>query len=183
MAQLLEYVKMAFENIRANKGRSILTMLGIIIGIASVILIISVGNGASAQSREEMEGIGGGQIYVYCEKDGEDYYITKDDMEAIREKVDHVKGVTNQESYPGTVLGKKGDFEAYMTCGTQDLEYSTGLEILQGKYFSKEDYENANKVCLIGENDAIRIFGTTDIIGMSLEVTIYNNSTELTILL
>lgn len=181
MAQIFEYLKMAFENIRANKGRSILTMLGIIIGIASVILIISIGNGASAQIREEMEGIGGGQIYVYCENNEVDYYITKDDMEAIIEKVDHVKGVTNQETYSGTVLGKKGDFEAYVTCGTQNLKYCSGLDILHGKYFSEEDYENAKKVCVIGENDAIRIFGTTDVIGMSLEVTIYNNSTELTI--
>lgn len=44
MAQFLEYIKMALENIKANKGRSILTMLGIIIGISSVIMILSIGN-------------------------------------------------------------------------------------------------------------------------------------------
>ena len=45
MAQLAEYLKMALQNIRANKGRSLLTMLGIIIGISSVITIMSVGSG------------------------------------------------------------------------------------------------------------------------------------------
>ena len=45
MGQIVEYIKIALMNIRHNKGRSILTMLGIIIGIASVIMIISVGNG------------------------------------------------------------------------------------------------------------------------------------------
>ena len=45
MAQILEYLKIAFMNIKMNKGRSFLTMLGIIIGISSVILIITVGNG------------------------------------------------------------------------------------------------------------------------------------------
>ena len=44
MAQLFEYIKMALMNIRSNKGRSILTMLGIIIGISSVIMVISIGN-------------------------------------------------------------------------------------------------------------------------------------------
>ena len=45
MAQIWEYIKIALMNIKSNKGRSVLTMLGIIIGIASVILIISIGNG------------------------------------------------------------------------------------------------------------------------------------------
>ena len=49
MAQLLEYMKMAVDNIRANKGRSILTMLGIIIGISSVIMIMSIGQGAKGE--------------------------------------------------------------------------------------------------------------------------------------
>ena len=48
MAQLFEYIKMALMNIRSNKGRSILTMLGIIIGISSVIMVISIGNGLSS---------------------------------------------------------------------------------------------------------------------------------------
>ena len=48
MAQLYEYMKMALDNIRANKGRSFLTMLGIIIGISSVIMIMSIGGGAKA---------------------------------------------------------------------------------------------------------------------------------------
>ena len=47
MGQLAEYIKMALKNIKSNKGRSFLTMLGIIIGISSVIMIISVGNGVS----------------------------------------------------------------------------------------------------------------------------------------
>ena len=54
MAQLLEYIKMALENIRANKGRSILTMLGIIIGISSVIMIISIGNGFQDQINDQL---------------------------------------------------------------------------------------------------------------------------------
>ena len=58
MSQFLEYIKMAFANIRANKGRSFLTMLGIIIGISSVIMVISLGNGAKNVITESMAGIG-----------------------------------------------------------------------------------------------------------------------------
>lgn len=52
MTQVWEYIKIALMNIRSNKGRSILTMLGIIIGISSVIMIISIGNGVKVGSTE-----------------------------------------------------------------------------------------------------------------------------------
>ena len=57
MAQLYEYVKMAIDNIRANKGRSFLTMLGIIIGISSVIMIMSVGGGAKTEMSDALSAI------------------------------------------------------------------------------------------------------------------------------
>ena len=65
MSQFLEYLKMAVANIRANKMRSLLTMLGIIIGISSVILIMSVGNGAKNIITDEMADIGINQIAIY----------------------------------------------------------------------------------------------------------------------
>lgn len=63
---MAEYVKMAVQNILANKGRSFLTMLGIIIGIASVIAIVSIGEGTRNQMNSEIDGVGSGQIYIYC---------------------------------------------------------------------------------------------------------------------
>ena len=64
MAQLFEYIKMALMNIRSNKGRSILTMLGIIIGISSVIMVISIGNGLSSQVSDELNNLAGGYTSI-----------------------------------------------------------------------------------------------------------------------
>ena len=64
MGGVYEYIKMAVQNIRANKGRSFLTMLGIIIGIASVIAIVSIGEGTKNQMNSEIDDIGGGQIAI-----------------------------------------------------------------------------------------------------------------------
>ena len=64
MGNIMEYVKMAFKNITANKGRSILTMLGIIIGIASVIMVMSVGDGTANAMNSEVSSLGTGQIIV-----------------------------------------------------------------------------------------------------------------------
>ena len=87
MAQLYEYMKMALDNIRANKGRSFLTMLGIIIGISSVIMIMSIGGGAKAEMSDALNAIAGGQIYIYSNTDGgsDEQQITVEDMAAIRD--------------------------------------------------------------------------------------------------
>ena len=69
MGNFAEYVKMAIHNILANKGRSFLTMLGIIIGIASVIAIVSLGQGTTNQMNSEIDDVGAGQVYIYCSED------------------------------------------------------------------------------------------------------------------
>ena len=82
---MAEYVKMAVQNILANKGRSFLTMLGIIIGIASVIAIVSIGEGTRNQMNSEIDGVGSGQIYIYCSEDAmnEGAYITPEDLAGV----------------------------------------------------------------------------------------------------
>ena len=58
MSQIWEYTKIAIKNIKSNKGRSILTMLGIIIGISSVIMVMAVGNGVRHQMSAELNNMG-----------------------------------------------------------------------------------------------------------------------------
>ena len=98
MAQLWEYVKLALMNIRSNKVRTFLTMLGIIIGVSSVILIISVGNGISAEITGTLSDIAGGQIYISAREseDAEDIIeFTSEDMEVLVEKIDGIRGATS----------------------------------------------------------------------------------------
>ena len=184
MAQLLEYIKMALENIRANKGRSILTMLGIIIGISSVIMIISIGNGFQDQINDQLNSMAGGQVAIYVSDDGkgDEYYITDDDMEAIREKVSNVRGVVDNWSFGGTVLSPKGNYDAIITAGNWDLEKYNRDAVVRGKYFTKEDFYNGSKVCVISQSDAVRMFGTDDVVGMTVELTISNVTQEVTII-
>ena len=114
MGQLFEYIKMALSNIKMNKGRSFLTMLGIIIGVSSVILIMSIGNGAKSEMENELTSVAGGQIYIYANSnlDGEIPTVTAEDRDALR-KLPGVKGVS---SMAGSILNSvktgKGNFEA-----------------------------------------------------------------------
>lgn len=89
MAQIWEYIKIALMNIKSNKGRSILTMLGIIIGISSVIMVISIGNGVRGQVNSELEGLAGGQIAFYVDSTRKDTTVAFDqtDFDAIQANI------------------------------------------------------------------------------------------------
>lgn len=184
MAQLLEYLKMAVDNLRSNKGRSLLTMLGIIIGISSVIMIIAIGNGAQTQITDELNTMAGGQAYIYLNdsKAQSSDYITQDDIDAAKEKVSLIKGASPYVSFGGTALGSKGNFSARVESGTSDLEFFlTNEKISKGRFFSEDEFLSARNVCVISETDAIKLFGTADVIGMNIEVTIWNVTQDLQI--
>ena len=183
MAQLLEYVKMAIDNIRANKGRSILTMLGIIIGISSVIMIMSIGQGAKSSISDELNAIAGGQIFISgAYGDSDLIYLTPEDLEAIR-GVEGVKGVTPNDSMSGKLISPRDiEFDVGITTGTEDLKYTHNPEMKYGRYFTDSDVEAMNLVAVIGEGDARKLFGTDDVVGMSVEATIYDTTQEITMI-
>lgn len=183
MAQIWEYIKIALMNIKSNKGRSILTMLGIIIGISSVIMVISIGNGVRGQVNSELEGIAGGQIAFYVDSTRKDTTVTFDqsDFDAIMEHVDHVKGVTPAFSLWGTAEGPKGDFDISLQAGTTGLQYRASEPIIKGKYFTQNDYDSGVNACVITEASAIALFGTTDVIGMTFDATFYGVTQEMRI--
>ena len=171
MTQLFEYVKMAVKNIRANKGRSILTMLGIIIGISSVIMIMAIGNGAKGTISDELNSIAGGQIYIYASQNytaGEPAFITEKDIDTIRTKIDHVKGVTPTLGAWGSALTQKGNFDLSISGGNPDMNAMSVQPMLHGRYFDESDFEGGRLVGVIGESDAKKLFGTADIVGMSI---------------
>lgn len=173
MSQFIEYLKMAVSNIKANKMRSFLTMLGIIIGISSVILIMSLGNGARNVITEEMSGIAAGQIALYTFDETGTYYITTDDIEAIENEVEGIKGVNSYMSCDGTTATKKGEFQVSASGQMASYPYFSTTEILKGRYFNETEYLSGQPVCVIGEEDAVRLFGSVDILGMSLDVTLW----------
>ncbi len=184
MAQIWEYIKIALMNIKSNKGRSILTMLGIIIGISSVIMVISIGNGVRSQVNSELEGIAGGQIAFYVDSTRKDTTVSFDqsDFDAIMSQVEHVKGVTPQFGAWGTAEGPKGDFDINMSGGTTGLQYIQADPIIKGKYFTENDYNSRANACVINEGSAVALFGTADVVGMTFDATIWGITQELRII-
>ena len=83
-----EYLRMAIDSIRSNKMRALLTMLGIIIGIASVITIIAAGDGVRAYMNSQLEAVGTNTVIISVdtEEGSENDLITNEDIEALLEK-------------------------------------------------------------------------------------------------
>ena len=182
MSNLYEYIKMAVHNIMANKGRSFLTMLGIIIGIASVIAIVSVGEGTKNQMNSEIDDIGGGQIAISVsdEAQTDEEWITADDVEAIR-AVDGIEGVNVSDSFSGETTTGKGNFSLMLTGEGPDAKLLNNATMKHGVYFWENEVQEAKNVCVLSDADAKRLFGTDDVVGMTVDVNCYGLTKSLRI--
>lgn len=170
MRQLGEYVKMAMKNIWANKVRTLLTMLGIIIGISSVILIISIGNGATEMISSELGSLGKGQISFMLMDWQEKYYITEEQIDDIRE-IDGVKAVATQMFFEGSTATKKDEFKVDLVAINADgfniLEY----EFASGRAYTDKEADTGKAYCVITEDDAMKMYGSTNVVGMEFTFT------------
>lgn len=186
MTKLWEYIKIALKNIQSNKGRSFLTMLGIIIGISSVILIVSTGDGIKEGISGSLDSLVGGYIEFYApnnNENGEYIEFTDVDLDMIIEKVDHVKGATDFWMFSNaTAQSNKGTFNAAPTFGNESLQYYNTAPIVKGRYFTKSDCQKCSKVCVITEKSAKKLFGSTDVLGMTVSMNMYGITQDYTII-
>lgn len=182
MGQFKEYVKMALYNIKENKGRSFLTMLGIIIGISSVITIVSIGNGlkADVMSGTEVKSV---TVIPNPEETNQSYIITWEDLMAVKASLgERAKGVSSSSVTQGNVETRKGSFDAYVMMTTPDTEADpTQMEMLYGSYFSEDDVMNGETACVIDKASALYLFGTADVVGMDFDLMIEDAIITLTI--
>ena len=184
MGQTFEYLKMALQNIRANKGRSLLTMLGIIIGISSVITIMSVGAGFKNEMNKQLDSIAGGQIYLYLSDEGQkrEEYMTEDDFAQIESKIDGVTGTSPVFGAAGSTKTLKGEFTVNLTGGGTAQQEISKWKVVRGRYFNQSDIDTANRVCVVSKKDAISMFGTDDVVGMNIEIASDNSTGDFQII-
>lgn len=184
MAQFLEYVKMALDHIRTNKGRSFLTMLGIIIGITSVVTIVSIGNGLKKDVIDtNNEQNNTAVVLTNPDEVTDTKLITADDIEYVKNALgDRIKNISASESSIGTASTRKGSFDASVTFTTSGYEGAQFTSpVVQGHYFTDNDVANRSAVCVIDELGAIYLFGNKDVIGMSFDLAIDSQIIPLTV--
>ena len=178
MGRLGEYFKMAIDSIRSNKGRTLLTMLGIIIGISSVIMITTIGNGLQG-SIKDLYGSVGNVMYVWPGEDAESSpeEITETDMEEIRE-IEGITGVTPTGSAKGKLTTRKGNFDTNISVGNADMESTDRLDILYGRFFTSSEADGGSMVCVIPEADAEKLYGAKNVVGQKLDIEVAGSIQE-----
>ena len=190
---LAELLQLAWESIGSNKMRSLLTMLGIIIGVASVIIMISISSGTEASIEEQITGLGSNLVYVSTSFSrvgargnpfgggggGIEGGLVYDDAFAIAEEISGVEAVVVEQSSTETVKAGNVTLDGVTIVGsTADFPSVRDMEIDEGRYFTQQEVDRTQKITVLGHTLAQELFGDADPIGQTITV----DGTKLTVI-
>ncbi|MDR0531995.1 MAG: ABC transporter permease [Oscillospiraceae bacterium] len=178
-----ENITIAIYSIRTHLMRSLLTMLGVIIGVFSVITIITLGNGGRDYIVGMIRDMGQNTLFVYVDTTKVDatQYVTRADVAKVK-ALEGVKYVSPTNFVMGGVSGKRSNGFAMVFSGTPDLRYISSIDISYGRFFTEDEYNSAAPVCLISKNGAEDLFGRSDIVGETLDFSLNQQSVRLRII-
>ncbi|MBI9046525.1 MAG: ABC transporter permease [Anaerolineaceae bacterium] len=180
-----EVLKIAYKSIASNKTRSLLTMLGVIIGVAAVIVMMSVSAGTEATISEAINGLGSNLLFISSSMSrgapgggGAQGGLVYDDVFAIRDEINGIAGVSVEQGSSQTI--KFGDviLEDISIVGTTP-DYTTvrDIEIAEGRFINDNELDRTQKVAVLGSSLAEELFGDQYAIGEKITV----GSTKLTV--
>jgi putative ABC transport system permease protein len=174
---IVESVKMATTTLLANKLRSSLTMLGIIIGNASVIAMVGIGQGAQRLAAEQFESLGPNVLFVTPgTRQARDttFDLPKTlvlaDAEAIATQVPSVKDVAPQINTQQLITYRNKNSNSPITGTTPEFLLVRSFDVSKGRFITELDVKRNNQVIVLGSDLANRLFGNIDPIGKSVRV-------------
>ncbi|GIN62459.1 permease [Robertmurraya siralis] len=165
---LLESVKMAIKSIKSNKLRAFLTMLGIIIGISSVITLVAVGQGSSQSVTEEIGSLGT-NLLTLSVTDTESVQLNLDQLEHF----DDLSGISEVAPISSErVMAKKGDnsIQVSITGTTSPYLSIRDLSLSAGRFISDIENELRQKIVVLGSDTASTLFPNTNPIGENIQI-------------
>ena len=168
---------MALSTLKANRLRSLLTMLGIVIGNASVITLVGVGRGAQDLASQQLSNLGANVLFVFpgtndTRRQGVELprSLVLDDAEAIAEQVPSVRRVAPQISLSEVVQAGSVSLTASVSGVTQHFLPVRDFEVAQGRFVSEDDERNLRNVVVIGPDLRDKLFPAGDVLGRSLRI-------------
>jgi putative ABC transport system permease protein len=168
-----ETLGVAWEGLTLNKVRSFLTTLGVIIGVASVIMMLAVSAGAEAAIAERINALGANLIIVSPMRGvpGASRTLVYDDVEAIMESVHSVDGVAAEFQSVQDVRGGSGNLEGISVLGvTADFPSVRDYGLSDGRFFTTDENERKLKVVVLGYGIAQDLFGEESPIGQPVTI-------------
>jgi putative ABC transport system permease protein len=177
--QLRKMVQISWRGLTRNKLRSLLTMLGVIIGVAAVIVMISVSAGTEATIRDQITGLGSNLIYIRAnfsrggpgQPQSSRGGLVYDDAFAIADQVQGVDGVVVQQNSSQTVKAGSVTLDGVEINGTSpDFPIVRDLKVAQGRFLNQTDLDRKNKVIVLGYSLAQELFPNDSAIGQQVMV-------------
>ena len=172
-------IKVALRALLRNTMRSILTALGIIIGVGAVIAMVSIGNGAKAQVEAQVASLGQNVITVFSGSMssggmrggwGSAPTLTVEDAEAIEREVTGIVGVSPEVRDRNQVLANGLNWNTSDNGESPDYPEIRSWKIASGSMFSEQDVRSVAKVCVIGKTVADQLFANSDPVGQTLRI-------------
>lgn len=178
-----ENIGLAFQGIWGHKMRSVLTMLGIIIGIASIITIVSTIQGTNEQIKENLIGAGNNVVTVEPYQNGQQLDFSWNSVpqgirqitEDTRQELEKISGVERvslyySRSYSQTLFYQNTQFNGKLYGIDENYLSVYGYQVKSGRGFTQGDFDNCRKVALVDTTAATSLFGGLDPVGKSLEI-------------
>ena len=180
MKRWLSLLAAVWVGLSTHKLRSFLTMLGIIIGVASVIALMSIGKGSTAQILENIQSMGANVISISGGASfgpggvrgagGSAQTLTLEDAEAISEQVAYIEAVAPSYSTSLQLVAGAQNTNAQVTGTTPEYMSLNNLEIASGAFFTEYDYQQGRKVAVLGSNVAETLFEGTNPVGQQIRM-------------
>jgi putative ABC transport system permease protein len=171
--------KIAFRALRRNKMRSVLTALGIIIGVGAVIAMVGIGNGAKSQVEAQIASLGENLILIFSGSTtssgirtgwGGAGTLKVEDAEAIRREVPGVTAVSEEVVSTAQVTAGNQNWFTRILGESADYLEMRQWPLADGSFFTAQDVRSANKICVIGKTTATQIYGNENPIGQVLRI-------------
>jgi putative ABC transport system permease protein len=167
---------LALREIRRHLLRSILTVLGIVIGVAAVITMVTVGKGVTASVQAQIASLGANTLIVIPNVGGRQAgsapprAFTEQDVQVIREQIGGLKAVAGQANSAATATADGINWQTSVTGTTNDGIAIQAMVVTSGRPFSADEEAAGKSVCIIGETVRKNLFANVDPIGRELRV-------------
>ena len=183
---LIENMQMAFFAIRINKMRSILTMLGIIIGIGSVISIVSIGDTMRAMFADLYKNVGLTQAYVsigyWVDDTRQGDYFTLDEMEQVKEAFsDEIAYIDSSASASAKAVYKRTSIDFSYEGIDWNYQDVQPVNMVYGRYLNEGDILGRKKNVVMDTDSALKLFGVEDAVGRTFRTTLYGTTDDFTV--
>ena len=179
LLQVWQTALIALRALRRNKMRSMLTALGIIIGVASVVAMVAVGNGAQARITSQVSALGQNLLTVFAGSKksggvnsglGSASAITLEDASAIQREVPDVAAVSPEVSVTAQAIANGRNWSTTVVGESQDYLRIRDWKLAAGSMFNESDIRSAAKIAVIGSKTANELFGPLNPVGQSVRI-------------